>query len=259
MSDHGSDAGQNQPTVHPTGLWRWDGTRWVPNASSSSSPPPPPSSRPWYKRMHWLGWVVPAVSVLIIAAVAVRIAVGAGNRSGPKPALFSAVSSPSSEPATTETSTVETPVTPEASSPAQPITSTMPGSIDVTMTDANGDTIHATVKVAHLGTFQHTTVPYGEDPANGYFVAFVVNESSKSDGFDFGGTLDFYVVVKGVHYDSDNGHVLGSGRADAELAPVTLNAGESTHGTVTFDLSSTHGRLYYLPVYQGTPLAVWTF
>jgi hypothetical protein len=213
--------------------------------------------------MHWLGWVVPAVSVLIIAAVAVRIAVGAGNRSGPKPALFSAASSPSSEPATTESSTVETPVTPEASSPAQPITGTMPGSIDVTMTDANGDangdTIHATVKVAHLGTFQHTTVPYGEDPANGYFVAFVVNEGSKSDGFDFGGTLDFYVVVKGVHYDSDNGHVLGSGRADAELAPVTLNAGESTHGTVTFDLSSTHGRLYYSPVYQGTPLAVWTF
>jgi hypothetical protein len=115
------------------------------------------------------------------------------------------------------------------------------------------------VKVAHLGNFQHATLPYGRDPANGYFVAFVVNESSKGDGFDFGGTFDFYVVVKDVNYHSDKGNVISGNRADAELVPVTLNAGESTHGTVTFDLPSTHGQLDYSPIYQGTPLAVWTF
>jgi hypothetical protein len=152
----------------------------------------------------------------------VAVIVYLGNGSGPKAApQVSAASSPSSEPATADTSAQETPFTPEASTPAQPIKGTLPGSIDVTSTGPDGDTIHGTVKVAHLGNFQHTTLPYGEDPANGYFVAFVVNESSKGNGFDF--------------------------------------AGESTHGTVTFDLPSTHGRLYYSRIYQGTPLAVWTF
>lgn len=207
-------------------------------------------------------WILPAGFGLVggLGLLVAGVIVYLGNGSGPKAApQVSAASSPSSEPATAETSAQETPFTPEASSPAQPITDTLPGSIDVTSTGADGDTIQGTVKVAHLGNSQHTTLPYGEDPANGYFVAFVVNESSKGDGFDFGGTLDFYVVVKGVHYDSDNGHVLTGGRADAELLPVTLNAGESTHGTVTFDLPSTHGQLRYSPIDQGTPVAVWAF
>ena len=206
-------------------------------------------------------WMLPAGFGLVggLALLVAAVIVYLGNGSGPKAApQVSAASSPSSEPATADTSAQETPFTPEASSPAQPIKGTLPGSIDVTSIGPDGDTIHGTVKVAHLGNFQHTTLPYGEDPANGYFVAFVGNESSKGNGFDFGGTLDFYVVAKGIHYASDNGHVL-TGRADVELLPATLNAGESTHGTVTFDLPSTHGRLYYSRIYQGTPLAVWTF
>jgi len=61
--------------------------------------------------------------------------------------------------------------------PAEPIVGTLPGSIDVTLTGADRRIIQGTVNVAHFGTFQHTAIPYGEDPANGYFVA-----ASSSDG-----------------------------------------------------------------------------
>jgi hypothetical protein len=165
-------------------------------------------------------WMLPTGFGLVggLALMVAAVIVYLGNGSGPKAApQVSAASSPSSEPATAETSAQETPFTPEASRPAQPIKGTLRGSIDVTSTGAGGDTIQGTVKVAHLGNFQHTTLPYGEDPANGYFVAFVVNESSKGNGFDFGGTLDFYVVAKGIHYASDNGHLL-TGRPDRWLS-----------------------------------------
>ena len=266
MNDVGPDAGQNKPIIDPSGQYRWDGTQWVPNAPYPAPPPPPPQPPmrrpPWYRRMHWLGWVGIVIGVLVVVGLIVGIAVGTGSGSSPKAApSVSAASSPSSEPATTETPTVEeTPFTSEApSTPAQPIAGTLPGSIDVTSTGTNGDTIQATVKVDHFGNFQHTTIPYGEDPANGYFVAFVVNASSQGNGFSVGGTSDFYVVVKGVHYNDENGNVIGGVGTDAELRSTTLNTGESTHGTVTFDLPSTHGQLYYSPNYQGTPLAVWTF
>jgi hypothetical protein len=55
--------------LSPDGLWRWDGTQWVPATPGVSAIPAPPRSR------SWIWWLVGGCAVLLVLAV---IAIGFG-------------------------------------------------------------------------------------------------------------------------------------------------------------------------------------
>jgi hypothetical protein len=94
-------------------------------------------------------------------------------------------------------------------------------------------------------------------PANGYFVTFTGRVDSTIDGLEIG-DLDFYTLVGGRHYDAGNGNVYGGANTDNELGYTTVNAGEHTQGTMSFDVGSRHGLLPYAPDYGG-PIATWKY
>jgi uncharacterized RDD family membrane protein YckC len=98
---------------------------------------------------------------------------------------------------------------------------------------------------------------FGSPPEHGYFLTAQVRVTSTSDGFDISG-IDFYALVGGSHFEIDNGNAYDAPGADREL-DATLNAGESTSGTLVFDVPATHGKIVYSPVYPGGPIASWTF
>jgi hypothetical protein len=100
---------------------------------------------------------------------------------------------------------------------------------------------------------------YGSAPQHGYFLTVQVRATAlanNSNGFDIG-AIDFHAPVGGSHFETDNGNAYDAPGADNEL-DATLNAGESTSGTVVFDVPAKHGKIAYPPVCEG-PIAYWTF
>lgn len=119
----------------------------------------------------------------------------------------------------------------------------------------------AVITATKVSTTTHQT-QYGEPPQNGYFVTVKVKVKilpGYTQGFDIN-PLDFYATVNGTHYDEANGTSLtGAPGSDSQIDATTLNAGESSSGTLVFDLPGTHGKIAYSPNLEGGPLAYWKF
>ena len=93
----------------------------------------------------------------------------------------------------------------------------------------------------------------GSPPQHGYFLTVHVRATAhpnNSNGFDIG-AIDFYALVGSSHFESHSGNSIDAPGADREL-DATLNADESTVGTVVFDVPATHGKVVYSPVTRGS-------
>jgi hypothetical protein len=166
------------------------------------------------------------------------------------------VSSLSPSVAPTET-TPNAPTTGEPTQPAShpPPVKSIPGSINITQDEQPAGTL-AVSRVHEIHPEKQRRLRPG---ANGYFLTFTVRVNSAIDGLGIG-ALDFYTVVGGRHYDAGNGNVYEGVNTDNELSYTTLNAGEHTQGTISFDLPSPHGQLHYAPIYPGTaPSVAWKY
>lgn len=111
-----------------------------------------------------------------------------------------------------------------------------------------------------------TTLPadseFGSRPSHGYFLVIRVRVEdlpSATGSFDIS-SLDFYVRVRGEHFDEGNGNSYDAvSDTSDELSAVTLNPGERTNGLLLFDVPSPHGQLVYAPNYTGESLVEWKF
>lgn len=70
---------------------------------------------------------------------------------------------------------------------------------------------------------------------------------------------DFYALSRGQHYDEGNGNAYEAPGNGNELGFTNLNAGETSTGTLVFDLPRPHGKIAYSPNYEGGPLCYWKF
>jgi hypothetical protein len=115
-----------------------------------------------------------------------------------------------------------------------------------------------------IASVQESTRPadeYGSAPQHGYFLTVQVRAMalpSYRNGFDIG-PMDFYALLRSSHFEEGNGNALDAPGADRELDYATLNAGESSSGTLVFDVPAPHGKIAYSPVFEGGPIGYWTF
>jgi hypothetical protein len=115
-----------------------------------------------------------------------------------------------------------------------------------------------------IASVQESTRPadeYGSAPQHGYFLTVQVRAMalpSYRNGFDIG-PMDFYALLRSSHFEEGNGNALGAPGADRELDYATLNAGESSSGTLVFDVPAPHGKIAYSPVFEGGPIGYRTF
>ena len=161
-------------------------------------------------------------------------------------------------PTASVTETVQAPPASEPSTPPATTPETLRIGQAATVTMDGTDAAKLTVVSVKAST--RPADEYGSPPQHRYFLTVEVRATalpSNSTGFDIGG-IDFYALLSGSHFEEGNGNALDAPGADNELY-ATLNAGESTSGTLVFDVSSKHGKIAYSPVDQGGPIAYWTF
>lgn len=218
-------------------------------------PPPsaPPPSRPPPHKRH------PGLWIAALAAVAVVVAVGAGIGIGASVGQKTPTATSSSSPATTQPSQPATPTPPQESAPppAQP---SGPIALNV------GEPLTVTQDGVDVGTLTISSVDvtsqppdqYSDGPANGYFLIAHVKFHVRNDytqGFPIN-PFDFYTVVNGQHYEYGNGNAMF---VNTTLNAATLGAGESTTGSIAFDVPAPHGKIAYAPNLSGGPIAFWRF
>ncbi len=115
-----------------------------------------------------------------------------------------------------------------------------------------------------IASVQASTRPadaYGSAPQHGYFLTVRVRAMalpSYWNGFDIG-PMDFYALLRSSHFEEGNGNALDAPGADRELDYATLNAAESTSGTLVFDVPAKHGKIAYAPEFEGGPIGYWSF
>jgi len=165
-------------------------------------------------------------------------------------------------PAPTPTTAVTETAAPPASEPSTPPANT-PQTIKIgqTATVTMDGTDAANLTIVSVNTSTRPADEFGSPPQHGYFLTVQVRAKalpSYRNGFDIT-PFDFYAVVGGTHFEEGNGNALDAPGADRELDVATLNAGESISGTLVFDVPAKHGKIVYLPVDQGGPIAYWTF
>jgi len=161
-------------------------------------------------------------------------------------------------PTTSVTQTVQAPPASEPSSPPATTPETLRIGQAATVTMDGTDA--AKLMVVSVKASTRPADEYGSPPQHRYFLTVEVRATalpSNSNGFDIG-AIDFYALLGGSHFEEGNGNALDAPGADNELY-ATLNAGESTSGTLVFDVPSKHGKITYSPVDQGGPIAYWTF
>src|SRR6266568_119037 len=144
-------------------------------------------------------------------------------------------------PTTSVTQTVQAPPASEPSSPPATTPETLQIGQAATVTMDGTDA--AKLMVVSVKASTRPADEYGSPPQHRYFLTVEVRATalpSNSNGFDIG-AIDFYALLGGSHFESDNGNALDAPGADNELY-ATLNAGESTSGTVVFDVPSKHGK-----------------
>jgi len=115
-----------------------------------------------------------------------------------------------------------------------------------------------------IASVQASTRPadaYGSAPQRGYFLTVRVRAMalpSYRNGFDIG-PMDFYALLRSSYFEEGNGNALDAPGADRELDYATLNAGESTSGTLVFDVPAKDGKIAYSPEFGDGPIGYWTF
>jgi len=223
--------------------------------------PGQPDRKAWYRRWYTIVPASIAAAVIALGAIGAAASGSSHHAAAPKPPTSSAPAAPSTPAAD--------PSTPAAdpSTPAADPTPAGPDQLAAGDTEMLGSvSTNASIGTVTVGHPQVRTWPsdsYGERPANGYYVVVKVTakaDSSYTDGW-FVSPPDFHAVVKGQHYDQDNGHAY-EGATDAERntdLSATLAAGETVTGYLYFDVPSAHGKIVYAPNSDGQPLAEWSY
>jgi hypothetical protein len=226
--------------------------------------PPTQPRKAWHA--HTGVRVTGAIAALIVAGSFGAAAASGTAHPAAKPATPPTTSAPSTgnhpSPATPGWGDAPVPgVTPSADP-----TPAGPDQLQAGDTETLGNNSDNTVGTVTVGKPVVTTWPaqsYGEKPANGYYVIIKVTakaDPSYTDGW-FVSPLDFHAVVRGQHYDEDNGHAY-DGMTDAQESTdlsTTLGAGETVTGYIAFDVPSAHGKIVYAPNSDGQPIAEWSY
>jgi hypothetical protein len=163
---------------------------------------------------------------------------------------------PGATPITTATQAGGPPAASEPSTPPAGTPETLRVGQTATITIDSAGTADLTVVSVQAST--RPSDEYGSPPQHGYFLTVQVRATAhpnNSTGFDIG-AIDFYALVDRSHFEEGNGNALDAPGADRELF-ATLNAGESTVGTVVFDVPAKHGTIIYSPIDQGA-IARWS-
>jgi hypothetical protein len=164
--------------------------------------------------------------------------------------------------APTATSGTETVPAPPASQPSTP-PGTTPGTLKIgqaAIITIDG-TEAASLTIASVQASTRPADVYGSAPRHGNFLTVRVRAvvlPSYRNGFDIG-PMDFYALLRSSYFEEGNGNALDAPGADRELDYATLNAGESTSGTLVFDVPAKHGKIAYVPQFGDGPMGYWTF
>jgi hypothetical protein len=201
------------------------------------------------KRRKWpwiTGGILAGVVVLFVVA-GVLASTSTGTKQASSPAAPSAQPAPASP-------VVSSPIPSSASNLAQ-VGDTM------TITQDGQDAADITITRVSVST-QPADPEFGEAPQNGYYVTAHVKVVVRQDftgGFDVS-SQDFYAKRGSTHYDEEgNANAFEAPGNGQDLNFATLGAGETTTGTLVFDLPSPHGRIAYAPNLDGQALGYWKY
>lgn len=178
---------------------------------------------------------------------------GGANAAGPTP---------------TPTPTTETPKSPATSAPNSPPANTAQTmKIGQTTTIPMDSAAAADLTIVSVKVSTRPADEFGSAPQRGYFLTVQVRAralATSSTEFDIN-AMDFYALVRGEHFEEGTGNALDAPGADRELG-ARPNAGESTSGTLVFDVPTQHGKIAYSPAEADGPVppgrsnvAYWTF
>jgi hypothetical protein len=215
---------------------------WQPPAEEQTPPTPPKPKR------HWVRWTLAGAGAAVLVFTVIGIAAGGSTTS--TPTVQSSSSAPAAAPAQ---SAPEVPYTP----PASDVLAV--GETDVITQDGK-DAAYITVTRVSV-----TTVPadpeFGSAPQNGYYVTAHVGVRTL-DNFTGGFSLysgDFYAKAGSQHFDEGDGNAYDAPGNGQEISFSNLGAGESSTGTLVFDMPSPHGKIAYAPNYDGQALVYWRY
>jgi hypothetical protein len=233
-------------------------------------PPPQPKKR--HRLRTWLIIATAVFAGIIGAAVAIGIAAGSAANKAANPvsaqsATPNALNSAESAAASCNSaggSWNGSSCAPASSAPSLPSGPAMlaPGQGEPVSIGSSSQTA-ATITVESINVSTQPAQAYGSAPANGYFVVIQVKaavDSSYTDGFQVN-QYDFYDLVRGHHYDPDNGNAydaLSDSQSNQDIT-ATLGAGETSSGWIAFDVPHPHGYIVYAPNANGQPLAEWKY
>jgi len=182
--------------------------------------------------------------LVVIAGVLASINIGTRQASSP--------AAPSVQPA---------PASPVISSPIpSPASNVAQVGDTMTITQDGQDAADITITRVSVTT-QPADPEFGEPPQNGYYVTAHVKVVVRQDftgGFDIS-SQDFYAKRGSTHYEEGNGNAFEAPGNGRDLNFATLGAGETTTGTLVFDMPSLHGRIAYAPNIDGQALGYWKY